>query len=154
MTQNKSLIEKLFQVFPQQADLVLRIALGTVFMAHGSQKLFGWFGGHGWSGTIAYFSQAMGIPEVLSALVILGEFFGGIAILLGFLTRPAALGLAIIMAGAAIKVSLPNGFFLDLKGPADGVEYVYVLFLMSLYFVIKGAGTLSLDNVISRKIVR
>ncbi|HEX3032876.1 MAG TPA: DoxX family protein [Bacillota bacterium] len=152
MSQNNGLIDKLFKVFPQQADLILRIALGTVFIGHGSQKLFGWFGGNGWTKTIGYFAKAMEIPEFFSALVILGEFFGGIAIILGLLTRPAGAGLAVIMAGAAMKVSLKNGFFLDLKGTADGVEYVFVLFMIAVYFAVKGAGTISLDNLISKKL--
>lgn len=145
---------KLFRGSSQQADLILRIALGTVFFAHGSQKLFGWFGGHGWSATIAFFTKAMQISEPLAGLIVLGEFFGGMAIILGLLTRPAALGLAIIMAGAALKVHLPNGFFLDLKGAADGIEYTFVLFLLSLYLAVKGSGTISLDKVIEEKIAR
>jgi len=146
-----SLTQRIFRTSPQQADLILRIALGTVFVAHGSQKLLGWFGGHGWNATIGFFSQALNIPAPLAGLVILIEFFGGIAIILGLSTRPAALGLAAIMLGAAFKVQRFNGFFLDLKGPKDGVEYVFVLFLLSLYFVVKGSGTISLDRLIAGK---
>jgi len=149
--QNKTLTEKILQTSPQQADLILRIALGIVFFAHGSQKLLGWFGGFGWQGTVGFFTQALGIPAPLAGLVILIEFFGGIAIILGLFTRPAAFGIAMTMLGAAFKVHLANGFFLDLKGPKDGVEYVFVLFLLSLYFVVKGAGTLSLDRVLFKK---
>lgn len=145
-------ITKLFQVSTQQADIILRVALGTVFFAHGAQKLFGWFGGYGWTGTIGFFNQALGIPAFFTGLAILAEFFGGIAIILGLLTRPAALGLAITMLFAAVKVSLANGFFLDLKGSADGVEYVFVLFMISLYFVFKGAGSISVDKVIAAKL--
>ncbi|MFZ5642881.1 MAG: DoxX family protein [Bacillota bacterium] len=144
-------IQKVFRTSPQQADLILRIALGAVFVAHGSQKLFGWFGGHGWNATIGFFSQALNISAPLAGFVILIEFFGGIAIVLGLLTRPAALGLAATMLGAAFKVHLANGFFLDLSGPRDGVEYVFVLFLLSLYFVVKGSGTISLDRFIAGK---
>jgi len=142
-------IIKLFRVSSQQADLILRIALGAVFFAHGAQKLLGWFGGYGWTGTVGFLNQALGIPTTLAGLAILTEFFGGIAIILGLLTRPAALGLAVTMLFAAFKVHLANGFFLDLKGPADGVEYVLVLFLLSLYFVVKGAGRISVDKVIA-----
>ena len=146
------LLTKLLQVSNQHADLILRLALGSVFFAHGAQKLLGWFGGYGWAGTIGFFNQALGIPTALAGLAILTEFFGGIAIILGILTRPAALGLAVTMFYAAVKVHLANGFFLDLKGPADGVEYIFVLFLLSLYFVIKGAGRISVDKVINGKL--
>lgn len=147
-----TMLKKIFRASSQQADLILRIALGIVFFAHGAQKLLGWFGGFGWKGTIGYFVQALNIPAPVAALVILVEFFGGLAIILGLLTRPAALGLALTMLGAAFKVHLANGFFLDLQGPADGVEYVFVLSLLSLYFVVKGAGVVSVDKIIFDKL--
>jgi len=150
-TSETCLKQRIFRVSPQQADLILRIALGIVFIAHGSQKIFGWFGGHGWNATIGVFSQALNIPAPLAGLSILIEFFGGIAIILGLLTRPAALGLAVTMLVAAFKVQLVNGFFLDRSGPNDGVEYVFVLFLLSLYFVVNGSGTISLDRLIAGK---
>ncbi|TGE33408.1 DoxX family protein [Desulfosporosinus sp. Sb-LF] len=80
----------------------------------------------------------------MAGLVILLEFFAGIALIIGFLTRPAALGIAIVMLGAAVTVHLPNGFFLD-KG---GVEYVFVLVLVALFLFINGAGTVSIDWLI------
>lgn len=142
------ILVKLFRGSSQQADLILRLALGIVFFAHGAQKLLGWFGGYGWEGTIGFFNQALGISAPLAGLAILTEFFGGIAIILGLLTRPAALGLAVTMLVAAFKVQLANSFFLDLKGPADGIEYAFVLFLVALYFTVKGAGTVSADKLI------
>lgn len=147
----QSFIERLFRHSADKADLILRLALGIVFFAHGSQKLLGWFGGFGWTGTIGYFQQALGIPAFLAGLAILAEFFGGLFILFGFLTRPAALSLAFTMLVAGLKVSLPNGFFLDLKGPNDGIEYVFVLFMISLYFAIKGAGEVSVDSRIAQQ---
>lgn len=125
------------------ADIVLRLALGTIFFAHGAQKLLGWFGGYGWAGTMNFFTEAMGLPGVIAGLVILLEFFGGIAILLGLYSRFAAVGLAIVMSGALFKVHLANGFFL---GEADGIEYVLILLAVTIYFAIKGSGDLSLDK--------
>lgn len=144
-----SLTQRILRVSSQQADLILRVALGTVFVAHGSQKLFGWFGGNGWNATIGFFNQVLNIPAPLAGLVILIEFFGGIAIILGLLTRPVALGLAATMLGAAFKVHLVNGFFL---GQNNGVEYVFVLLLLSIYFVVKGSGVISLDGLIAKKL--
>lgn len=128
-----------------QADLILRLALGSVFFAHGAQKLLGWFGGYGWNGTMGFLTQTVGLPSFLAALTILIEFFGGIALIFGLLTRPAALGLTAVMLGAVFKVHLPNGFFL---GESDGIEYAFVLLMLSIYFVVKGAGSLSLDKYI------
>jgi putative oxidoreductase len=145
-------LAKIFRSSSQQADLILRLALGIVFFAHGAQKLLGWFGGYGWDGTVGFFTQALGVPAPLAGLAILTEFFGGIAIILGLLTRPAALGLAVTMLVAAFKVHLANGFFLDQQGPADGIEYAFVLLLLSLYFTVKGAGTVSADKFIFDKL--
>lgn len=147
-----SLAQKIFRVSSQRADLILRLALGIVFFAHGAQKLLGWFGGYGWTGTMGFLTQAVGLPAPIAGLVILIEFFGGLAIILGFLTRPAALGLTAVTLGAISKVHLVNGFFLDAQGPKDGMEYVFVLLLLSLYFLLKGAGTISVDQVIAQKL--
>lgn len=145
------MIRKLLNPSMDRADLILRIALGIVFFAHGSQKLFGWFGGFGWAGTLGYFQQAMGIPPFLAGISFLAEFVGGVLILLGLLTRPAALAIAVTMLVAGLKVGLPNGFFLDSTGPKDGVEFVFVLFLLAVYFVIKGSGRISLDFLLSKR---
>lgn len=145
------MIKKLLNPSMDRADLILRIALGIVFFAHGSQKIFGWFGGFGWTGTLGYFQQAIGIPPFLAGLSFLAEFVGGVLILLGLLTRPAALAIAVTMLVAGLKVGLPNGFFLDSKGPNNGIEYVFVLFLLAVYFVIKGSGRISMDSLLSKR---
>ncbi len=147
LTNEKSLCEKVFTGNLLQADLLLRLALGIVFFAHGAQKLLGWFGGYGWSGTMGYLTQTLHLASPIAGLVILLEFFAGITLILGFLTRPAALGIALVMLGAASTVHLPNGFFMD-KG---GVEYVLVLFLVALFLLINGAGTISIDRLIGNK---
>lgn len=144
LTNEKSLCRKVFAGTSLQTDLFLRLALGVVFFAHGAQKLLGWFGGYGWSGTMGYLTQTVHLAPPIAGLVILLEFFAGIALIIGFLTRPAALGIALVMLGAAVTVHLPNGFFLD-KG---GVEYVFVLLLVALFLFINGAGTVSIDWLI------
>lgn len=144
LTKEISLCERVFTGTSLQADLLLRLALGIVFFAHGAQKLLGWFGGYGWSGTMGFLTQTVHLAPPIAGLVILLEFFAGIALILGFLTRPAALGIAIEMLGAAVFVHLPNGFFLD----KSGVEYVLVLFFVALFLLINGAGTFSVDSLI------
>ena len=146
----KNLCGKVFTGTSLQTDLLLRLTLGIVFFAHGAQKLLGWFGGYGWSGTMGYLTKTVHLAPPIAGLVILLEFFAGIALILGFLTRPAALGIALVMLGAAVTVHLPNGFFLD-KG---GVEYVFVLFLVALFLLINGAGAVSIDRLIRTRYQR
>jgi len=150
LTAEPTCCQKLLAVTEQRADLMLRIGLGTVFFAHGAQKLLGWFGGFGWSGTMGFFTQNLGIPAFFAGLAILTEFFGGLAILLGLFTRLAGLGLALTMLVAMFKVHWANGFFLNPQG-GDGIEYTFVLFWLAAYFAVKGAGRVSLDALLARK---
>jgi putative oxidoreductase len=122
---------------------LLRAAVGTIFIAHGAQKLFVF----GMSGVTGAFGQ-MGVPfpEITGPLVALLEFFGGIALVLGLLTRPAALGLAITMVGATVLVHAPGGFFLP-----NGIEFTLLLSAASLAFAIMGGGELSVDALLARR---
>ena len=140
----------LFRTYPSWAPVFARLALGVIFFAHGAQKFLGLFGGPGMSKTIQGF-QGMGIPPFLTVIVIIAEFFGGIAIILGFLTRIAVLGLAIDMLVAIYKVHLPNGFFMNwynIPNKGHGIEYNLALIGLSLALLVWGAGNLSVDQVI------
>ena len=122
--------------------LVLRIALGVIFMAHGAQKLFGWFDGPGLSGAAGFLGQMGFKPPLFWAFALAAsEFFGGLGVLVGLLTRLAALSLLIGQIVAVIKVHAPNGFFLSNKG----FEYNLSLIAISLALIIVGAGAISLD---------
>jgi len=122
---------------------LLRAAVGTIFIAHGAQKLFLF----GLSGVAGAFGQ-MGVPfpELTGPLVALLEFFGGIALVLGLLTRFAALGLTINMLGAMVLVHAPAGFFLP-----NGIEFTLLLGSASLALAIMGAGELSVDAWLARR---
>lgn len=124
---------------------LLRFALGLIFFMHGAQKVLGWFGGPGLEATVGMMTKN-GMPAVLAYLVSFGEFLGGIALMVGFLSRIAAIGIAIIMAGAIITVHGRHGFFLP-----QGFEYNLALIAMSLGVMIGGGGCLSLDNLLCRK---
>lgn len=140
----------LFRTYPSWAPVFVRLALGVIFFAHGAQKLLGWFGGNGWSGTIQFFEQG-GIPPVLAMIAIVTEFFGGIALILGLFTRIAAIGLTIDMLVAIYKVHLPNGFFMNwynVPNKGHGIEYNLAVIGLALSLLIWGAGNLSIDQAI------
>ena len=116
------------------ALLVLRLVLGTVMVAHGSQKLFGWFGGPGVQGFLGW-TGSMGIPAPIGWLAIIAEAFGGLGVLLGLLPRIAALGFAVNMLVAMFAVHLKNGFFLP-----GGIEFTLVLLAAAIVVVLLGPG--------------
>lgn len=125
------------------AMLALRMLLGAVFIAHGSQKLFGWFGGYGLSGTGQWMASIGLEPGWLMALLAgSGEFFGGLALLLGLLTRPAALVTAFTMLVALFVAHWANGFFIG----NNGYEYALTLAVASVVLLLQGAGKYSLDH--------
>jgi putative oxidoreductase len=123
------------------ALLLLRLALGGTMWAHGAQKLLGLFGGHG-PQPFVQFIVSLGFPPAMGWLVIAVEFFGGIAVILGVLSRLAALGLAVDMVVALVKVHLSNGFFLG--GPKPGYEFVLLLAAVAFSIVLTGPGRYAL----------
>ena len=132
--------------------LIVRLALGIIFFAHGAQKMFGWFGGHGLKGTIGYFQQSLQIPPALTVLAAFTECFGGLAVLAGLLARPAALGLCVVTIVAMTKVHLPHGFFINWSlqaGKGHGYEMNLALLAMALAVLAGGAGILSIDHLIA-----
>jgi putative oxidoreductase len=125
--------------------LVLRVALGGIFFAHGAQKLFGWFGGRGISGH-AGFLETLGLrpARLFAAISGLGEFFGGLGVLSGFLTPLAAAGIIGAMSVAIIKVHLPKGFW----NHDGGMEFPLVLAVLAFVIGLIGPGRYSLDRAL------
>ncbi len=132
--------------------LILRILLGAVFFPHGAQKLLGWFGGHGFMGTMGFFTDKMGIPVAFAFLAIMAESIGSVALIAGFLTRIAALGIGCVMSVAILMVHLPNGFFMNWFGnqKGEGFEYHILPIAIALALIIKGGGKCSVDRYLSR----
>jgi putative oxidoreductase len=128
---------------------LIRAATGLILMPHGAQKLFGWFGGRGLEATGSGLAQNLGLEPGLfwAALVAGTEFFGGLFVALGLLTRPAALGVTIIMAVSVFAVHLPNGFFWG----QGGYEYPLLWGLVALAIAFRGGGEMSLDRAIGRE---
>lgn len=126
--------------------LALRMLVGVIFVAHGAQKLFGWFGGYGLEGTGQFFgSIGLNPGTVLALLAGAAEFFGGLALVFGLLVRPAAVALAFTMLIAILAVHVSKGFFLD-KG---GYEYALALFAASLSLLFSGGGRYAVDGVLA-----
>ena len=125
---------------------VLRVFVGIIFAAHGSQKLFGWFGGGGLAGT-AQWMESIGLtPGTLMALLSGGtEFFAGLALIVGLLARPAALGLSFTLLVAIFSVHIHNGLFMA----NNGYEFALALLGGTLAVLFEGAGKLSLDRAIT-----
>lgn len=147
----EDLIALVFGTYPSWSHLVVRLALGTVFFAHGAQKTFGWFGGRGLSATIGGF-RSMGIPPWATTIAAFTECFGGLAMIVGVLVRPAAVGLIIVMLMAIVKVHAAHGFFVNFAmtpGKGHGYEFNLVLTAMALSILIGGAGALSLDRLVA-----
>jgi putative oxidoreductase len=133
------------------APLMLRIPLGLIFMAHGSQKLLGLFGGQGLTGTFRTFEDKLGIPPIFTLLAIIAEFGGGFGVLTGFLTRLSAAGISAVMMVAIYKIHWANGFFLNstfIVGRGHGIEYNAALLGMALYLVLSGGGKWCLDRLV------
>ena len=145
-------MDMIFGTFPSWSLLIVRVVLGVIFFAHGAQKVFGWFGGNGLKGTIGYFKQALGIPAGATVIAALIECFGGLAVLVGVLARPAALGLIVVMLVAISTVHWKNGFFLNwanAPGKGHGYEMNLALIGMALAVVVGGAGRFSVDRLIN-----
>lgn len=136
------------------ALMMIRLPLGTIMVAHGSQKLLGLFGGKGLTATFAMFEGTYGIPPVLTLLAIIAEFGGGVGVLVGLLTRLSAAGIGVTMAVAMYKVTLLNGFFLKTasdpaRGP--GIEYNLALLGMALALALRGGGPWSVDRYLWKR---
>lgn len=144
-------MEFLFGTYPSWSHLIVRLVLGLVFVAHGSQKVLGAFGGPGLRGVVVNMKQ-MGVPAPLAVVAAFTEFLGGLAVIVGFLARPAALGLAVVMVVAIATVHAKHGFFLNMHmipGRGHGFEFNLALLAMALSIVVGGAGIWSIDRLIS-----
>src|SRR5882757_1201303 len=133
---------------------IVRIVLGVVFFAHGAQKALGWFGGAGLQSTVRVFREQLRIPAPLALLSVAAEFLGGLGLIVGLLSRIAALGIAAVMIVALVAVHGKFGFFMNWYGEKQGhgIEYHILVLALALAVIIKGAGAFSLDQVLYQHI--
>ncbi|MEO1369839.1 MAG: DoxX family protein [Acidobacteriota bacterium] len=141
------MLKSIVSTTPDIAATVARLGLAVVIFPHGAQKVLGWFGGNGFSGTMNFFTENMGLPWIVALLVVLGEFLGPIGLAVGALARPAAAGIAIIMVGAA-QVHWVHGFFMNWYGnqQGEGFEYHLLAITLAVVVAVKGAGAYSIDR--------
>jgi len=130
---------------------MLRLVLGVIFFAHGAQLMLGWFGGYGLHGSMQFLTSSLHIPAALAFVAIATELFGGIALIAGFLTRLAAIGIAIDMLVAILMVHQQFGFFMNWFGVQRGEGYEYHLLAMAiaLFLILEGAGAASIDGLLT-----
>jgi len=130
---------------------LVRITLGVIFFAHGSQKVFGWFGGPGLKQTLRTLTEFVGLPSIIALAAVGAEFFGGVALILGFLGRISALGIAVNMLAAIVMVHGKYGLFMNWFGDrkGHGIEYHLLVIALAIVIIAQGAGAFSLDGLLS-----
>ncbi|MDP7337162.1 MAG: DoxX family protein [SAR324 cluster bacterium] len=140
-----------FQTNEEWSYLILRVMLGIVIFPHGAQKLLGWFGGHGFDGTMEFFTGKLGVPMVIAFMIIIGESLGSLGLIAGFMTRLCAVGVLCIMSGAIVMAHWSNGFFMNWFGNQEGEGFEYHLLAIGicLPLILYGGGKLSVDGCIS-----
>ena len=145
------MIRRLYATDDSAATSILRLVLGVIFFAHGAQKMLGWFGGFGFAGTMNLFTSMLHIPAPLAFLAIAAEFFGGLGLIFGFLTRIAAFGIGVNMLVAILTLHGAFGFFMSWTGTQKGEGFEFHLLVLSIvaFLVIRGGGAFSVDRVLS-----
>lgn len=134
--------------------LIARLAVGITIFPHGAQKLLGWFGGYGFTGTMGYFTEQAQLPYIVGLFVILIEFFGSLFLIFGFLTRIATIGILGLFTGVVLTVHMVHGFFMNWNMQPDtgeGIEYFILLFGLSIITLIVGGGKASIDAALTKK---
>lgn len=142
--------EKIFNTTDSLAPLAIRLMLGLVVFLHGAQKLLGWFGGYGFSGTMVFFTDTMGLPWLIGFLVIILESFGAIALLMGIATRIVAGFYLILALGIVFTSHIQYGIFMNWFGNQQGEGYEYFLLWigMAVSLILTGGGKYSLDRTV------
>src|SRR3977135_2556179 len=147
-------MKNLFTTNPNNwSALIARLALGIVVFPHGAQKLFGWFGGYGFQGTMGFLTGQVGLPYFIAVLVILIESIASLFVFIGFATRIAAFGILANFLGVLLKIHWANGFFMNWAGTqkGEGIEYFVLLIGLAVVLLITGGGKASIDAALTRR---
>jgi len=143
------MFRKLMATDNDAAITVLRLVTGIVFFAHGAQKMLGWFGGYGFTGTMGFFTGMLHIPAPFAALAIGAEFFGGLGLIVGLFSRVAAFGIFCNMLVAVAMVHHQFGLFMNWAGTqkGEGFEFHLLALAITVFLMIRGAGAASVDRL-------
>jgi len=146
------MFKKLLSTNSNTGIAVVRILLGVALFPHGAQKLLGWFGGYGFTGTMGFLTGTAHLPYIIALLVIIIEFFGALLLIAGFATRFVALAVIIQFIGIILTSHLQNGFFMNWSGAqaGEGFEYHILVLAIALALLINGAGNWSVDKAIAK----
>jgi putative oxidoreductase len=133
---------------------ILRLTLGLVLFPHGAQKLFGWFNGYGFDGTMQFFTESVGISWFVGFLVILIESIGAVLLVLGAGSRIMAVAIFCVMTGVLLTSHVQNGFFMNWYGTAagEGMEFDLLCLGLALAITVNGGGKYSVDNWIHKRL--
>ncbi len=143
--------KKLINTDNDLATTVIRVMLGVVFFPHGMQKLLGWYGGYGFTGSMEFFTDTLHIPVIFAFLAIMAEGLGSLGLITGLLTRVAAFGIGVNMVVAVYMLHWQHGFFMNWFGQqkGEGFEFHLLVIAMAIALIIKGGGALSVDRALS-----
>jgi putative oxidoreductase len=149
----KSLLTLVTRTSGTWSPLITRLTLALVFFPHGAQKVLGWFGGYGFTGTMGYFTSQAHLPYAVALLPVLTEFLAPFALAAGLFTRIAALALGFEMFVAIMTVHATNGFFMNWFGAqkGEGFEYHLLVIGIALALIVQGAGRFSVDAAIANQ---
>ena len=144
------MLRDLVSTNPDWTLTIIRTILGAVFFAHGAQKFLGWFGGPGLKETMRTMHDRLGLPFALAFAAVATEFFGGVGLIVGLLSRVAAIGIGVTMLSAIVMVHGRNGLFMDWFGARKnhGYEYHLLAIALAVVLVVKGSGAVSLDRLL------
>ena len=144
------MITNLFSTDPDWTLTTIRVILGVVFFAHGAQKMLGWFGGAGLKETIRTMHEYIHVPIPLAFLAVSSEFFGGLGLIVGLLSRVAAIGIGFTMISAIVMVHSRYGLFMNWLGdrPGHGIEYHLLVIALVIAILVGGSGAASLDHLL------
>ncbi|MGG9960634.1 DoxX family protein [Ferruginibacter sp. SUN106] len=143
-------MKNIFKTNNDWTGFLLRLTIGIVLFPHGAQKLLGWFGGYGFTGTMNFFTATVGLPWIIGLLVIILEFFGSILLVIGLGSRIIALSMIALSTGIIFTSHIQNGFFMNWFGnqKGEGCEYFLLLIGLSAALLLNGSGKLSLDKLL------
>ncbi|OSY87587.1 hypothetical protein WH52_10850 [Tenacibaculum holothuriorum] len=145
------LLNQIFSTSSSWAATVARLTVGLIMLPHGMQKIFGLYGGEGFSRTMRRFTNDMQYPSIIAFLIIFFEFFGAIGLIVGFASRIMAFGIIILMIGAIVEVHRHHGYFLNWHNTkeGEGMQFNLLMIGAALVVIILGSGNLSVDGILN-----